>query len=411
MLSIPRIRNQVGFQNSWTVRVSDLQLAPGMWTCAASVHVLADADLAFEICAKLSDMLELHSLAAVCASFQVAAARQLGELRALAWESTIRGRSPELSQVGFYFQRHVVETPEGNLCVPDVINRGLRILSPQGTPIAAIGFFSPSPHAVFGLGPGPRFGSGPRGPACDGSHIYVVEADGLTITKIGLRNTDFSQHPTELGGLLTPDTCAVDGDTLYVSDSGHDRVVALDSAWLTVRTQIGGEPSSAEGSFNRPQGLAARDGLLVVCDSGNSRLQLFSAASGSRGHLDLTLVRAVGRHGFAPGCFVEPRGVGILGAPREGPVRIVVAESRRVQLLTERGEPLQVLALGVEVPEHWSRPELESRPRLVGRPGLWGVAVGSGDRRVYVVNSISNELHVLSVTSSSRSNSESARES
>jgi hypothetical protein len=98
--------------------------------------------------------------------------------------------------------------------------------------------------------------------------------------------------------------------------------------FLTLVAQLGGEPSAADGMFNRPQGLAARDGLLAVCDSGNSRLQLFEAASLDPACLTLQFVRVIGRHGLAPGRFVEPRGVGILGARRDGQRRLSSWRSR-----------------------------------------------------------------------------------
>ena len=101
----------------------------------------------------------------------------------------------------------------------------------------------------------------------------------------------------------------------------------------------------------------------------------------------------MGRHGVAPGCFTEPRGVGLVAhgdggnggdSGNGGSLLLVVAESRRLQLLTLRGEPLQVLAPG-------------PGPLRLGPLGLWGVAIGSGDTRAYVVNTISNELHLLTL--------------
>ena len=195
--------------------------------------------------------------------------------------------------------------------------------------------------------------------------------------------------------MVTPDTCAVDASTatLYLSDSGRDRVHVVDTGGphhrgvlIRRRGVLGGEPGDGDGVFNRPQGLAARRGVLAVCDAGNSRVQLFDGPGPA-------FVRALGRHGAAPGCFNEPRGVGLVtshGGDGDGPLLLVVAESRRLQVLTLRGEPLQVLVPGVPPPGL----------RLAGPPGLWGVAIGvgdDGDARAFVVNNVSNELHVLSV--------------
>eukprot|EP00966_Prymnesium_polylepis_P302531 6989265-Prymnesium_polylepis.1 len=239
----------------------------------------------------------------------------------------------------------------------------------------------------------------PRGPACDSSGgLYAVEASGQWIhsfpppghgthERTPARCKCVYGDPDGLDGLLTPDTCAVADGTLYVSDSGHDRVVVFCAATLTHRLTLGGTPSDSDGHFNRPQGLAARSGILAVCDAGNSRVQLFEARDGA-------FMRALGRHGAAPGCFVEPRGVGILhtGSSSTAPlVLLVVAESRRLQVLTLQGESLQVVVPSALTPSSFTQPH--------GPPGLWGVAVGFHDTHAFVVNTISNELHVLAVCS------------
>ena len=115
-----------------------------------------------------------------------------------------------------------------------------------------------------------------------------------------------------------------------------------------------------------------------MCDAGNCRLQLFDGPSPS-------FLRAVGGSGAAPGRFTEPRGVALVGA--QGGLLLVVAESRRMQVLTLLGEPLQLLAPGPPQPA----------PLRAGPPGLWGVAVGRDDARGCVVNANSNELHLLTV--------------
>ena len=67
-------------------------------------------------------------------------------------------------------------------------------------------------------------------------------------------------------------------------------------------------------------------------------------------------------------------------------------------MLTLRGEPLQVMVPGPSPGVNMFGPrETILRAGQPGPPGLWGVAIGSGDTRAFVVNTVSNELHVLSL--------------
>ena len=339
----------------------------------AGQQVTSNADLLSAI-AFNCNLVDLARAAAVSKAWLAAVRTQTNSLRALHWVRAISGRNPELAQTGFYFHRHIVELPDGVLCVPDVNNRGLRLLSNAGAPLQLLQAMN-----VW------EYGLQPRGPACDGTHVYMVDLAGKGCAK-SLRpaieasssHTVFQLSSCWVGddALLTPDACAVDGSTLYISDSGRDRVIVLDAGSFQRRGVLGGESGDGDGRFNRPQGLAARSGLLAVADAGNCRVQLFDGPAPS-------FLRSIGRSGDAPGCFTEPRGVGLVGA-RSGGLLLLVAESRRLQLLTLHGEPLQVLAPG-------------PTPLRLGPPGLWGVALGSSDTRAYVVNTISNELHLLAL--------------
>ena len=85
----------------------------------------------------------------------------LSELRLLTLTHTIRGRSPALVQTGFYFHRHVACLSNETLCVPDVNNRCLRVVSRHGEPVRMLGI-----------------GCVARGPTSDGRHVYAIEANG-----------------------------------------------------------------------------------------------------------------------------------------------------------------------------------------------------------------------------------------
>ena len=81
-----------------------------------------------------------------------------------------------------------------------------------------------------------------------------------------------------------------------------------------------------------------------MADSGNHRLVCFTMAS--RELAQLSFSRNIGAEGTLPGCFHFPRGVATLKSRfDEGIAYLVVAEQRRVQVLTAEGAPHQVLLL------------------------------------------------------------------
>ncbi|MEO8084183.1 MAG: NHL repeat-containing protein, partial [Ardenticatenales bacterium] len=69
------------------------------------------------------------------------------------------------------------------------------------------------------------------------------------------------------------------GDTLFVADSGNDRVQVFDKAGGYLTT-IGGASGGGNGAFRTPLGLAIdAGGALLVADRDNHRIQRFTAAA------------------------------------------------------------------------------------------------------------------------------------
>ena len=241
------------------------------------MDVFANSDLLNAIMVGLRDLRDLSRVGEVSTAFLAAARARVSDLRVLRWERKLRGRDPSLAKVGLYFHRHVVQTPDGNLCVPDVMNRGLHILTEAGDSVRLLKF-------TFGP-PGESLRLVPRGPACDGESLYAVDASGGRYfrmawdTAVGqaadlpgqtadLYHRRPPVRPAEVGfrdcpsvclgdaeRLLTPDACSVDASTgtLFIADSGHDRVLVIDAATLQRRSTLGGEPGDGDGRFNRPQ--------------------------------------------------------------------------------------------------------------------------------------------------------------
>ena len=114
--------------------------------------------------------------------------------------------------------------------------------------------------------------------ACDGAGmVYVADTIGHCIrvfNSVGGYVRKFGQHGKDPGELDTPGGVAIDGDTIYISENSNNRisVFTLKGRYVTSF----GRKGSGPGEFSRPNGLAVDNcGVVYVCDSGNSRLQVF----------------------------------------------------------------------------------------------------------------------------------------
>ena len=97
--------------------------------------------------------------------------------------------------------------------------------------------------------------------------VQVFSPSGTFLRMFGGRGSG----PGELSG---PFGIHVDCSRVYVSEWGNHRVSVFTTLGEYV-TSFGGQ-GSGEGEFNRPRGIAMdRDGYLFVCDSCNSRVQVF----------------------------------------------------------------------------------------------------------------------------------------
>jgi sugar lactone lactonase YvrE len=77
--------------------------------------------------------------------------------------------------------------------------------------------------------------------------------------------------------LLSPQGVAVASDSIIVADTGHHRILRIDTQGQTTTIAGSGEAGFADGGipqFNSPTRLAvAEDGNIYVCDTGNHRIR------------------------------------------------------------------------------------------------------------------------------------------
>lgn len=184
---------------------------------------------------------------------------------------------------------------------------------------------------VAGSAPGQLFN--PRNVAVDengriyvadsGNHrIQVFDADGNPITSWG----EFGAAP---GQFNEPWGIEVDGEYVYVADTWNYRIqkFTLDGDLVGAYGQSGSPLDDANpnlGFFYGPRDITAiGDGLFVITDTGNHRLQLMTA--------DGEFINQTGRLGNLPGQFNEPVG---LAAAADGSVYVADTWNGRIQQFT-----------------------------------------------------------------------------
>lgn len=162
---------------------------------------------------------------------------------------------------------------------------------------------------------------------------FIVDDNRATSTKHeepdqakGTADAHVLDVPLQHAHGLAHITDGVEGKpTLYVADTGHHRIIALDPKTMTPRFVFARE-GGGEGELRSPRGVAAMGETLVVADAGNYRVCVFSL----RG----TFQRAIGerppRPIDRPSFFTnEPHHVSLAeGCIMPGPTPLIVPRGR-----------------------------------------------------------------------------------
>lgn len=115
----------------------------------------------------------------------------------------------------------------------------------------------------------------PTGLAADGDgNLYVSDTHRGAIRKI----TPDGGITTFADGLSDPMGLCWSGDTLYVAETGANRIVKIEKGRLSTVAGSGeegsGDGGASQASFAFPQGVAAdRDGTVYVADTGNGAVR------------------------------------------------------------------------------------------------------------------------------------------
>lgn len=126
---------------------------------------------------------------------------------------------------------------------------------------------------------------------------------------------------------------AVSASSIFVADTGNDRILKLDFNGTLLQT-FSHQPDGTAGGFVSPRGIDSdAEGNLWVADTWNNRIQKYDAAKNQW--------QAFGQKGDAVGDYLNPQDVAI--APN-GTVAVADTGNERVQVVTPNGEVVLLIS-------------------------------------------------------------------
>jgi DNA-binding beta-propeller fold protein YncE len=188
----------------------------------------------------------------------------------------------------------------------------------------------------WGAFPGTGVPDFPTGLAVDPSNnVYMTKKSTDQIQKFdgnGNLVQEFGGSGNGDGQLSDPAAIAIDdAGFIYVLDTGNTRIQKFDpsGAYITQWGSYGDcAISCSDGQVKAPTGIAVDDsGHVFVADTGNNRIEEFSASDG-------TFIRKWGSYGQGNGQFSLPKGIAIDGS---GNVWVADSGNNRIQQFDSTG--------------------------------------------------------------------------
>jgi sugar lactone lactonase YvrE len=274
--------------------------------------------------------------------------------------------------------RDVAVTPDGCVYVTDTINDRIQRLAWN----EAAGQYEHD--ETWGAGSGLGQFVSPRGIAADDQgNVYVADYGNARVQKydgvawsVIAGSGSSSSTPTDGNFYLVADVAVAPDGTLYVTDSGANRIqvftfdpsegeYTFDHKW--------GSAGAGDGQFNQPFGIAIDAyGYLYVSDTGHYRVQKFDAYG--------NYICQWGLEGSDDGQFNYPYGVAV---DSEGYVYVVEDMGHRVQKFTGNGIYRTQWGTQGAADNEFNFP--------------FGLAVGADDH-VYVADTMNHRIQVFGST-------------
>jgi hypothetical protein len=137
--------------------------------------------------------------------------------------------------------------------------------------------------AAVGVGmPGMAAAAVPTNYFTLGTDLFPVPAPAPYTPVKAIYAETYTWHGQSLGPFSNIQDVFVDskGD-VWVVDTGNNRIVEFNPTLTKVLLVIGGPNATGPAALNGPEGMAVRNGLVYVADTGNSRLAVFAASNGA----------------------------------------------------------------------------------------------------------------------------------
>jgi sugar lactone lactonase YvrE len=208
------------------------------------------------------------------------------------------------------FPQAVAIGPDGAVYVADQASHVVQVFGPDGVFRREVGIAGTRPGQLGAVGAVAVAGDNTLFVADGSNHIYRYDANGTLIDNWGGTGSGIGQFRFGAGGgnsAAAGGGLAVSGSTLFVADTGNDRVqrFALDGSH--------GTEIVAPGQLANPRGIAVRGTRLLVADDQHHRVVVYDTG----GHF----LKVIGSSGSGPGQLNFPYGV---AADRAG--RVFVAD-------------------------------------------------------------------------------------
>ena len=157
--------------------------------------------------------------------------------------------------------------------------------------------------------------------------IQQFNSEGKFLQEWGNQGSEDGQFDIPEDLAIAPNglTIAPNG-SIYIADSGNDRIQQFSAKGDFIRAW--GDEGSEDGQFDSPTGLAiAPDGSVTVADTYNHRIQKFSAQG--------DFIQTWGSEGSEEGQFDSPQGIAIAA---DGSVYIADTNNSRIQQFSVNGD-------------------------------------------------------------------------
>lgn len=210
----------------------------------------------------------------------------------------------------------------------------------------------------------------------DSTSIYLAQSDGASVLsdRIAVVGIDVSAQ-----ALSAPeDVAAFDSSSVYVTDSGNDRVIKYDEDGNYDSTY--GSAGTGNGEFDAPTGIATDSaGNVFVVDTGNNRIQKFNSSGVYQSQF--------GSAGSGDGQF-------------SGPTRIFIDADDNIYVADTGNNRIQKFNSAGTYQMQWGANG--ASPGYLSSP--MGIALSGDDKpRAYVANSGNNRVEAFIEFSSSAS--------